>query len=63
MVFVCIVRGNAVIILTFMAVVAVMAAMGIPPRDKGIALAFMATVAAAAVATFVGGEVGVCAII
>jgi hypothetical protein len=39
-----------------------MAAMGVPPGDKGIAVMFVAT-AAAAVAKFVGGEVGVCAIV
>jgi hypothetical protein len=36
-------------------------ATGILPGDKGMALAFAATAAAAA--TFVGGGVGVCAII
>jgi hypothetical protein len=35
--------------------------IGIPLGDKGITLAFAATAAAAA--TFVGGEVGVCAIV
>jgi hypothetical protein len=39
-----------------------MVAMVIPLGDKGMALAFAATAEAAA-ATFVGGEVGVCAII
>ncbi len=41
---------------------ALMAATGIPPGDEGKALAFAATAAVLA-ATFVGGEVEVCAIV
>ncbi len=55
--------GDAVIVLAVAALA--MAAMGVLPRDKGILLAFAVTAAAAAaaVAVFVGGEVGVWVII
>jgi hypothetical protein len=53
--------GDAVIVLAFMATAAAMAAIGIMQGDKGIALTFPATAVVAA--TFVGGEVGVCAIV
>ncbi len=53
--------GDMVIVLVFAAAAAAMVAIGVPPKDKGIALAIVAT--AVAVATFVGGEVGVCAIV
>ncbi len=53
---------DAVIALMFAAaVVAAMAAISILPGGKGIVLAFAATAEAAA--TFVGGEVGFCAIL
>jgi hypothetical protein len=50
-----------VIVLMFTAAAAAMVVIGILPGDKGIALVFAAT--AVVVATFVGGEVGVCAIV
>ncbi len=53
--------GAAVIVLAFAAAMAAMAAIDIHPGDKGITLAFATTAVKAA--TFVGGEVGVCAVI
>ena len=46
-------RGDAVIVLAFLVLVAVMVMIVVPPVDKGIALAFAVT--AAATAMFVGG--------
>jgi hypothetical protein len=54
--------GNVVTVLVFVLATAAMAVMGVPLGDKGITLAFAVT-AAVAVATFVGGGVGVCNII
>ncbi len=52
---------GTVIVLGFVAVAAATAVIGVPPEDEGITLTFAVTVAVAA--TFLGGKVGVCAII
>ncbi len=53
--------GRRAIVLAFLAAAAEMAAIGVLPGDKGIALAF--TAIAAAASTFVGGGDKVCDIV